>query len=233
MKRALVASVLLAMLALCLNAWAAEPVILLSDERLPFEMKNPDGSVGGLAADCVQCVLNKLDRDFVIKILPWQRAQSEVKAGKAHGFFSASRNDSRDQYAVLSASITDQFWNWYLKAGSKLDPLDPNFKISARTGSWFGSNSLNWLLENGYNVVSDARDNELLLKQLLAGRLDAAFSSNYAFKEAMAKVGVPEGGLLEVKGLQMPMGVYFAKKFLAANPGFLDKFNQLVPQCRK
>ncbi len=38
MKRALVASVLLAMLALYLNAWAAEPVILLCDERLPFVM---------------------------------------------------------------------------------------------------------------------------------------------------------------------------------------------------
>lgn len=232
MKRILLSIAVISMVAICSSAWAAGTVLFLTDERPPFEMKKSDGSVGGVAADCVSCVMKKMGRDFSIKIVPWARAQSEVQAGNAHGFFSASRNAKRDAYAVLSATVADQYWNWYLKADSKLDPNAPDFKASAKTGSWFGSNSLNWLKKNGYQVGSDAKNTVLLIKQLMAGRVDAAFGSNFAFKEAMASMGA-EGKVKEVKGLHKPMGVYFEKKFLAANPGFLEKFNKTVPECVK
>ncbi len=232
MKSIFVSILAMAFLAVSAPGLAAAPVLFLTDERPPFEMAKPDGSVGGVAADCVKCVMKKMGRAFSIKIVPWARAQSEVKAGKAHGFFSASRNAKRDQYAVLSATVADQYWNWYLKADSKLDPNSPDFKASAKTGSWFGSNSLRWLKKKGYKVGSDAKNTELLMKQLMAGRMDAAFGSNFAFKEAIAKMGAASK-VKEVKGLHKPMGVYFEKKFLAANPDFLDKFNKLVPGCSK
>lgn len=232
MKSTFISIALISILAICFPALAAEPVNFLTDERPPFEMAKPDGSVGGVAADCVKCVMKKMGRAFSIKIVPWARAQSEVKAGNAHAFFSASRNAKRDEYAVLSATVADQYWNWYLKADSKLDPNAPDFKASAKTGSWFGSNSLKWLEKNGYKIGSDAKNTELLMKQLMAGRIDAAFGSNFAFNEAMAKMGV-KGQIKEVKGLHKPMGVYFEKKFLAANPGFWDKFNKFVPECSK
>jgi polar amino acid transport system substrate-binding protein len=211
----------------CNLLFAADKLILLTDDRPPFEFVTPSGEIDGVAVRVVKGALDKMNWSYEIKVKPWKRAQQEVKKGKADGFFAASKNNARDQYATLSGVIADQYWNWYLLKSSSLDPNSRDFKQKARTGSWFGSNSLKWLKKNEYIVKGNPQKIEALVKQLKAGRIDVIFGSNFAIEGDLKKMNALDKVNI-VKGLHKPMGVYFSKSYLAKHPEFLGKFNEAI-----
>jgi len=191
-----------------------------------------DDSFKGVAVDVVKCVLGKMKTPFKIHVVPWKRAQFLVQHGKADGFFAASQKDSRDEYAVMSAKIADQKWNWYLLKDNPLNPQEKTFKENATVGGFQGANMLEWLQENNFNVVVEPNDTETLLKVLLAKRVDAIMANNYVMEALLKK----EGATQQVKSYvnkYKPLAVYFSKEYLATHPGFIDVFNSYVPMCRK
>ncbi len=210
---------------------AAEKIIILTDDRPPFEYKDASGKIVGVAADKVTCAMDKLKLVYEIQMVPWKRAQNTVKEGNAHGFFAASRNTDRDKYATISTVVADQYWNWYLLKGESLDPTDPTFKSKGKVTSWFGSNSLKWLKKNGYAISGNPKNASQLVKMLEAKRVHAIFGSNFTIEAELKKLGLTDKVKI-IKGLHKPMGVYFSKKFLEKNPGFLEKFNKLVEGCK-
>ena len=105
-----------------------------------------------LAIKEVKFVLDNLCYPHMIGFLHWERAQFEVKAGWAQGFFAASRSKSRDAYARLSASFAPQKWFWILKKENQLLPGYPSFVKAAKATAVAGSNMVSWLRGNGYNL---------------------------------------------------------------------------------
>lgn len=227
-----ITSAVLFTLSMSSTASAEGSLILLTDERPPFEFSDPDGRPAGVAVEIVRCALEQTGLPFEIKITSWKRAQLETQKGKAAGFFSASQNTSRDQYASLSEIVVDQYWSWYWLKTNELDPESGTFKSRARTASWLGSNSLKWLKSNGYKIKSNPSNVDQLLLQLSRGKIDAAFGSDVAFDDAIKRLGL-DGLFKSMRGVHKPMGVYFSHSYLQDNQGFLERFNNFIKACKK
>lgn len=189
-----------------------------------------DNQFRGLAVDKVRCVFEKLGVHLEILVYPWKRAQSMVQNGEADGFFAASRRAKRDEFAVMSDMVADQKWNWFLLKENPLSPDDPRFKETATVGGFIGANMLSWMQENDYNITATPANTEQLLKILLAGRVDAVLANNHVMDALLSRYSV-EDDVKVYLNQDKPLGVYFSKSFITANPGFLDAFNATLGDC--
>lgn len=233
MKKTLL-SLVFCLFLLCLQAQAHAKILLLTDDRPPFEFVNAKGQADGIAVNKVKSVLDAMKEPYEIQVMPWKRAQSLVEQGQADAFFSGVKSADRDKYAVLSNPIVEQYWDWYLLKTSKLNPNDPSFKTTASATSWLGSNSQQWLEKQGYKTTSAPNDMEQLLMSLKTKRVDAIYGSNFAIEEELKKGAILKmSDVKVVKGLYTPMGVYFSKKFVAEHPGFMEKFNATIKKLNK
>ena len=210
---------------------ANEAPIHFTTEDLPPYVRLEHNRVTGMAADVVHCVMAQLDRPYEITVLPWARAQAHVREGSADAFFPGSRSVQRDDYAVWSVPIAPQNWAFYLNADSPLDPLQPEFKQAATVTSYVGANMLDYLKAEGYRAVQGPSGYKSMMSMLLGGRLDAVLANSLAMDLSIREAGV-QGKLRSVLLRSEPLGIYFAKRFLAGAPGILDKFNAAIPGCR-
>lgn len=222
------------------HATPQRTVILTSHNLYPYG-SYPDGhpvqfladqNFQGIAVDAVRCIFNKLEVPIEIQVVPWKRAQALVKSDKADGFFAASQKASRDAYAVRSAVIANQQWNWYLLKENPLNPEDPSFKEQAGVAGFLGANMLDWMDSNGYQVKARSIDTAGLLNLLLMERVDAVMANNYVMDALLFKYGIEE----DIKSFthkDKPLSVYFSKQFVQEYPAFMGQFDQVAPSCRK
>lgn len=219
-------------------ALSEEKVILSTHNLYPYgsyppgekEMVVADETFKGVAVDRVRCVFKKMDTPLEIQVVPWRRAQFLVESGNADGFFAASQNDSRDEFAVKTMIIADQKWNWYILKENPLSPRDQAFKEKASVGGFVGANMLKWMQEQNYNVTATPNDTEGLLKLLLARRVDAVMANNYVMNALLQNYAVEDQVKIYLN-LDKPLFVYFSKDFLKSRPMFIEQFNNLIPEC--
>lgn len=186
-------------------------------------------SFKGEAIDTVRCAIKGLPYQLLVEVMPWKRAQHKVEIGKAHGFFAASQNTTRDKFAVLSHTIADQEWRWYFRKGQSLTPQHPDFKKTAVVAAFNGANMKTWLENNNYIVGMNALTSASLLKAIEAKRLDAILANDKVMNKLLSKNSLKLSSLLHSN---RPLGVYFSKVWLAKHPDFLTNFNQNVDNCR-
>lgn len=224
----------------CGDIWAGprDKVMLTTHNLCPYGCYREGSSqsdrshFSGFAVDVVKCVFSQIDIELEIDVVPWARAQRMVKYGEADGFFAASQKSTRDEFAVMSAVIAEQNWQWYLLSDNPLNPTDLDFKQKAIVGGFIGSNMLKWMDDSGYKVSARPINSEILLKMLLAKRIDAVLANNYVMDELLLTYGVKEN-IKTVVSKNKPLGVYFSKQFLLTRPHFLAQFNSHVPSCVK
>jgi polar amino acid transport system substrate-binding protein len=219
-------------------ALSEEKVILTTHNLYPYgsyppgekEMVIADETFKGVAVDRVRCVLKKMDTPLEVQVVPWRRAQLLVKRGNADGFFAASQNESRDEFAVKTMIIADQQWNWYMLKENSLSPRDQSFKEKASVGGFVGANMLKWMQEQNYKVTAIPNDTEGLLKILLARRVDAVMANNYVMQALLQNYGVEDQVKIYLN-VDKPLFVYFSKEFIKSRPMFIEQFNNLIPEC--
>lgn len=226
-------------LSLPLPSSANEKIILTTHNLCPYgcypehtaDDNYTQDNFTGIAVDVVKCALNTMDISLELIVLPWPRAQMYVKENIADGFFAASQNKERDQYATMSAIIAAQQWRWYVLKESHLIPTSDQFQQEAQIGAFIGSNMLKWLEENNYHVIARTLNSERLIQMLLKKRVDAILINNYVADELIAKHGL-QNKLVSYLNKNKPLGVYFSNKFLANHKDFLASFNQSLAQCK-
>ncbi len=211
---------------------AMDSVRLATHDQAPYGSYMADKSFDGVAVKVVRCAFKRMGQAVSIEVFPWERAQMLAERGEVAGFFPATIKPERLVWAEASKVIADQKWVWYLPADSKLDPLAPEFKVSARVGAHFGSNRLKLLEAGKYNVVLKPQTDEALLEAFVAGRADAILGGDLAIAAAMKEQQVNPKAYRQVVAQDSPLHAYFGKKFVAANPDFLKQFNAQIPFCR-
>ncbi len=211
---------------------AAQPVRIATHDQAPYGTYLADRRFDGVAVRVMECVLQRMGRTYSVEVYPWERAQKLAEKGDVDGFFPATIKPERLVWAEASGAIADQKWVWYLPLDSKLDPLSPAFKTTARVGAHFGSNRLKMLEAENYNVVFKPQTDELLLTGLVRGRADAILGGNLAVAAAMKEQGVDPKRYRMVVAQDNPLHAYFGRQFLAANPGFMKQFDARIPSCR-
>lgn len=196
----------------------------------PYHYYDQNNKMTGTSVKVLECSFTQLNIHLIIETVPWRRAQQHTRLGISDGFFSASWNASRDEYATRSVDIAPQKWVWYTLKSNDINPSTPTFKQKAKVVGTRGSNIIHWLRKNDYMISAETTDLDNMVNMVLTGRVDAFMENELVAQRSLE-------GTDELKKLNksiarsMPVGVYFNHKFLSQYPDFLTAFNQAVIGC--
>lgn len=208
----------------------AQPLQLLTHPLEPYQRPTLSGQASGFSVDVVNCALERIDQKYSLKIQPLSRVLRSFQLAEADGFFLAVENQERNQYGQIS----EPFYVVRRVLVSR-EPLEPPFTSNhqhARVGVLRNSALHNWLVSRGFTNIH-ARDNyHILFEMLERERLDIVAASDGIYQQERMDGHISdEMHLTELD--QRALGVYFANRWLAANPGFLERFNPALLECAK
>jgi len=196
----------------------------------PYHYYDQNNEITGISVKVLTCSFSRLNIKLSIEVVPWSRAQQHTKLGISDGFFSASWNEARDQYATRSIDIASQNWVWYTLKSNNIDPTSSKFKQTAKVVGTRGSNIVHWLHKNKYLVSAETSELKNMVNMILNGRVDA-FMENELVAESLLMDTNEKLKLKKTIARSMPVGVYFNHSFLSKYPDFLDAFNKSVSTC--
>ncbi|WP_440889349.1 substrate-binding periplasmic protein [Vibrio sp. WZ-1] len=207
-----------------------ERLLLATQEWFPYQYQE-NGEMKGPGIERVKCVMRVMDQPYQLTMTKWDRAQLMTEVGSQHGFFLASRNSKRDEYADYSAPLDQQNWSWFsLSDSTELD--NAMFKSQVEVAALFGSNKWFWLQKNGYRVSKKPRTPKALIELMLNGEVGAVLGNDAVIDETIKKMGISYRAISRTRVKSNPLGVYFSKAFTKKYPNFLNEFNDAVSQCR-
>lgn len=208
-----------------------ERLLLATQEWRPYQYQE-NGEMKGPGIDKLKCAMRVMKQPYQLTMTSWDRAQLLVEVGEQHGFFLASLNDFRNQYADYSAPVMNQVWSWF----SLSDSINPNnavFKEEVAVTALFGSNKWLWLHKEGYLVARKPRKSVTLVELLLSGEIGAVLANDFVMQEAIKNIGISHRTITSKVMKKQPLGVYFSKKLTKKYPQFMHEFNQAVTQCEE
>jgi polar amino acid transport system substrate-binding protein len=198
-----------------LRAWAYRSVITLflfghihtasaleltlnTQEFAPFHYKI-DGAPAGPGVEVVRRICAEMNAKCKVKVLPWRRAQDEVRSGKANGMFLIGWNEKRAKWVHFSPPIFDTEYGFFFRADNPKAyeglPSVEGYKV----GVYGPSNTAMSLekikakmVEEGLKPIRiDMRpDDEAGFIKLGLGRLDAVFSNRDVGSALVAKLNL-------------------------------------------
>ncbi|MES3026024.1 MAG: transporter substrate-binding domain-containing protein [Pseudomonadota bacterium] len=162
-----------ALLAAALTAAGAgaAPLVLMTEDYPPFNMRDKDGRVAGLSTDIVRALMREAGQQYSLEMMPWARAMEKARMLPGHCVFSMSRLDNREkQFSWIGPIATNDF-TLFTKGqpGKRLRSLK-DIK-GARIGSYLGDGGVAYLRNQGFKVDVAPRD-DLNPRKLMIGRID-------------------------------------------------------------
>ncbi|MBE4082731.1 amino acid ABC transporter substrate-binding protein [Vibrio parahaemolyticus] len=207
-----------------------ERLLLATQEWFPYQYQE-NGEMKGPGIERVKCVMRVMDQPYQLTMTKWDRAQLMTEVGSQHGFFLASRNSKRDEFADYSVPLDQQNWSWFsLSDSTELD--NAMFKSQIEVAALFGSNKWFWLQKNGYRVSKKPRTPKALIELMLNGEVGAVLGNDAVIDETIKKMGISYRAISRTRVKSNPLWVYFSKAFTKKYPNFLNEFNEAVSQCR-
>ena len=217
------------LLALLVFWWIQAPAAIqlkLDTNTAPPYQLSSNGEVTGMAVDGLACVMERLQIGYGINVVPWRRAQSNVRSGLSDGLFSVMRQPELEPYAKLSAPLVLEKWYWYSRDDALLHRID--FPGDLRIGVIRGSNQESWLEGAGLHYSQQVNQLDSLFKLLAIGRVDIILVDQQAM---LTQQQLDTASLFRRFERYMPLGVYFSSAFLATQQEFLTKFNSQLAFC--
>ncbi len=191
----------------------------------PFSYKI-DGEIKGPGVDIIEAVCEKINVDCSFRLLPWTRAQKEVKAGKANAMFVIGWNKTRAEWLYFTPPILKTEYGFFVKDDNPLEFKDESDIKGYKVGVFGPSNtskSLEKIKANIGDLNIDMRpDDESGFKKLSGGRVEAVFSNRDVGAAMIKKINLTN---LRYAGKQRELNYYigFSKNF--NDKSIVDKFN--------
>jgi polar amino acid transport system substrate-binding protein len=150
--------------------------------------------VAGPATDIVMAVCTAANIECTVRLLPWLRAQNEVKQGKADGLFVIGRNKEREKWLTFSPPVFRAEYGFFVRVDNPLCYRQPSDLRGYVIGVYGPSNTSKTLKrlqqeKNGFTI--DMRpDDESGFQKLAVGRVDAVFSNRDVGLALLGKLGL-------------------------------------------
>lgn len=184
--------------------------------------------IQGGSIEHVECIFERLQYPHSIVPMPWRRVHQEVRKHEIDGFFTAVLlSDVNKSHGALSDPLVLENWYWFWRA----DMPEPESWHNHKLGAILGSSQAMWLDEEKYAEPMSANNLPQLLKLLFSKRIDAVLADKEHFEKAAAELGVSSDSFHYRFYRYVPLGVYFGKEFLTAEPHFLQRFNHNIYPC--
>jgi len=195
----------------------------------------PGSLLSAAGEPLVHCAMGKTNMPYEIIKVPWVRAQRDTEQGLFDGFFMASRNSRRDEYATWSTPFVTIQWLYVVMEDTE---ISLNHLSHLQFAANLGSARLAWLEEQyklgKLNKTINAVDsNKQALKMVLNRRIDVALMNNFDLNKTIKQLSIEPLSLKTFVAKENPTALYFSKLFLDANAGFLDEFNASLLSCIK
>ena len=192
----------------------------------PFSYKI-DGNISGPAVDVIKKVCGEMNVWCSFQMLPWTRAQKEVKAGNAHALFVIGWNKTRAEWLHFSPPLLNTEYGFFVKEDNPLEYRKASDIIGYTVGVYGPSNtskSLDKIKNKIQNITIDLRpDDESGFKKLAKGRVNAVFSNRDVGYALIKKIGLKN---IRYAGSHKTLQYYigFSKKYTDKNT--VNTFNE-------
>lgn len=185
---------------LCLastQSWSQE--LKFTTQDFPPFSYNINGVVSGPAVDIIRRVCAEMNTRCSFRLLPWTRAQEQVKSGKANGMFVIGWNERRAKWVHFTPPIMNTEYGIFVHVDNSLKFGKPSDIAGYKVGVYGPSNTSNSLKKIQTNMAKDGLkaitvdmrpDDESGFKKLALGRLDAVFSNRDVGLALIAKLGL-------------------------------------------
>lgn len=206
---------------------------LNTQDFAPFNYE-VNGVVSGPAADIIRKICSETKTACSLHLLPWRRAQDEVRNGTAHGMFVIGWNEERAKWLYFSPPILNTEYGFFVRNDSPLK-FKQNSDVKGYTVGVFGPSNTATSLEKIKAEIKDLTidmtpDDEAAFKKLSLGRVDAVFSNRDVGYDLMRKFGLKN---IRYSGRQQSLKYYigFSQKF--TDKRLVDQFNATFRNLHK
>jgi polar amino acid transport system substrate-binding protein len=199
----------------------------------PFNY-DASGIVSGPAADIIRRICSATKIDCSMQLLPWARAQDEVRNGKAHGIFVVGWNEERSKWLYFSPPLLNSEYGFFVRADNPLK-FNENSDVQGYAVGVYGPSNTATVLEKIKAEIRDLTidmtpDDEAAFKKLSVGRVDAVLSDKDVGNDLMRKLGIRN---VRYAGRQQILKYYigFSQKFTEKK--LVDQFNTAFRNLHK
>ncbi len=205
----------------------SKELIFNTQDFAPFSF-NFNGAVSGPVANIIRIICKEMKVSCTFRLLPWKRAQNEVKNGLSHGMFVIGWNKHRNSWLHFTPPIIDTEYGFFVRDDNPL-----NFKeLSDVKGYVVGvygpsntSDSLKNIKKKIHDLTIDQRTNdESGFKKLSKGRVDAVYSNKDVGNEIIKRLHLKN---IRYAGKQRKVIYYigFSKQY--TDKSIVDEFNAI------
>jgi len=192
------------------------------------------GIVSGPAADIIRRICSATKIDCSMQLLPWARAQDEVRNGKAHGIFVVGWNEEQSKWLYFSPPILNSEYGFFVRADNPLRFKENSDVEGYAVGVYGPSNTATALEKIKAEIkgltIDMTSDNGAGFKKLSVSRVDAVFSNRDVGNDLMRKLGIRN---IRYAGRQQILKYYigFSQKFTEKK--LVDQFNMAFRNLHK
>jgi polar amino acid transport system substrate-binding protein len=210
----------------------AAELVFNTQDFAPFNYQI-DGVVSGPAAEIIRQVCQEIEITCTLRLLPWKRAQEEVRTGKANGMFVIGWNEKRSKWVHFTPPIMNTEYGFFVKDDNSLKFSQLSDIQDYTVGVYGPSNTANSLnkvkaqmeKENLKPIKIDMRpDDEAGFKKLSLGRLNAVFSNRDVGHALIAKLNLK--GKIRYAGASKRLKYYIGFAQEHNDKGLLEKFDK-------
>lgn len=221
---------ILMILGLCYQTSLAKPEIVKLSTTEFGSKSHPERAL------YIKCAMGNLNQPYKIIMIDWNRAQERTKVGEFDGFYMGAQNDKRDHYAVFSEPFVYLKLLYVVTKKSGILPGDGDF-YSRRFSTDRGSGRATWLLDQYSKGIIKKKitildDIKFAIKMLVNNRVDVAAMNNKEWDQMIKELNLNIDDFNSFVFREIPTAIYFGKKFIAKNLGFLEKFNASMKKCK-
>lgn len=217
-----------------LISWAHSTELRFNTQDFaPFSYAR-DGVVAGPAADLIRAVCSAMQITCSFKLLPWSRAQQEVREGIAHGMFVIGWNEERAKWLYFSPPILQTEYGFFVRDNNPLQFKDVTDVKGYTVGVYGPSNtsqSLEQIRAQIHDMTIDMRpDDEAGFKKLELGRVDAVYSNKSVGYDLIAKLGLKT---IRYAGTHKKLPYYIGFSQQHTDKALVDTFNTTLLALHK
>lgn len=200
----------------------------------PYQYKDASANVTGLDNDLLMAIANEVGCAVSLKEMPWKRTLQSLENGSIHLTSAGSYTDERNKFAYFSEPYRDETVVAFVQKKRLGD-----FNFTDLSG--LASSGISIGISRGYHYgeefeslrklgkikgdVSEVAKDELNIKKLAAGRVDAIFMDRYVGADLIKSMGLADK-LVAHPAEITSADVYFMFSRKSTNEGIVNQFNE-------
>jgi polar amino acid transport system substrate-binding protein len=197
----------------------------------PYQIKNPDGSLGGFSTDVVQALFKITQDHPEIQVMPWARAY-EIALHKPNILiYSIAHTKVRDKkFHWIGALKEERLYFWGLKKNYKNNDYEVSALKTLKIAASRNSNSAQYLMDQGFSNIYQLANERQNMNMLFIDRVDLILATKITIETRAKSLGYNFDELQqlnEVAALNNKLSIAFS---MGTSPLLIQKYQTAFQQ---